>query len=137
MRIVAESADIWNNWTSPSPEEFAPKLEALERHCADVGRDPREIRKSIHIKPVIGATDAEVEEQAKKSDGSHRSQGTPDQITETLLQYCSMGVGDFVFMFDYPGDYRTLELLAREVAPRVRAEGPALLSTSAGAGASA
>ncbi len=137
MRIVAESADIWNNWTSPSPEEFAPKLEALERHCADVGRDPREIRKSIHIKPVIGATEAEVEELAEKSGGRHRSQGTPDQIAETLLQYCGQGVGDFVFMFDHPGDYRALELLAKEVAPRVRAEGSALLSKSAGIPASA
>jgi hypothetical protein len=54
-----------------------------------------------------------------------------------LLQYCSMGVGDFVFMFDHPGDYRTLELLANEVAPRVRVEGSALLSKSAGIPASA
>jgi alkanesulfonate monooxygenase SsuD/methylene tetrahydromethanopterin reductase-like flavin-dependent oxidoreductase (luciferase family) len=133
MRIVAESADIWNNWTSPSPEEYAPKLDALVRHCEDVGRDPNEIRKSIHIKPVIGASDAEIEEQIRSGDGRHRSQGTPAQIAETLLQYCALGVGDFVFMFDHPGDYRTLELLANEVAPRVRAEGPALLQQSLGA----
>jgi alkanesulfonate monooxygenase SsuD/methylene tetrahydromethanopterin reductase-like flavin-dependent oxidoreductase (luciferase family) len=133
MRIVAESADIWNNWTSPSPEEYAPKLQALERHCADVGRDPNEIRKSIHIKPIIGATQSEVEEKVGNGDGRHRSQGTPDQIVETLLQYCRLGVGDFVFMFDYPGDHRTLELLAKDVAPRVRAQGPALLSQAAGA----
>jgi hypothetical protein len=31
-------------------------------------------------------------------------------------------------MFDHPGDRRTLELLATEVAPRLRAEGPALLA---------
>jgi alkanesulfonate monooxygenase SsuD/methylene tetrahydromethanopterin reductase-like flavin-dependent oxidoreductase (luciferase family) len=137
MRIVAESADIWNNWTSPSPEEFKPKLKALEGHCADVGRDPNEIRKSIHIKPVVGSTDAEVEELAAKSEGRHRSQGTPEQIAETLLEYCALGVGDFVFMFDHPGDYRTLELIATEVAPRLRTEGAALLGRSIGIAASA
>jgi alkanesulfonate monooxygenase SsuD/methylene tetrahydromethanopterin reductase-like flavin-dependent oxidoreductase (luciferase family) len=137
MRIVAESADIWNNWTSPSPEEFAPKLEALKQHCKDVGRDVNEIRKSIHIKPVIGTTDAEIDELIRTGDGRHRSQGTPDQMVQTLLQYCALGVGDFVFMFDYPGDHRTLELLATEVAPHVRAEGPALLARSAGAATSA
>jgi alkanesulfonate monooxygenase SsuD/methylene tetrahydromethanopterin reductase-like flavin-dependent oxidoreductase (luciferase family) len=137
MRIVAESADIWNNWTSPSPEEYAPKLGALRNHCADVGRDVNDIRKSIHIKPVIGETDTAIAEQIRNGDGRHRSQGTPDQMVETLLQYCALGVGDFVFMFDYPGDYRTLELLATEVAPRVRAEGPALLAASMGAAASA
>jgi hypothetical protein len=34
-------------------------------------------------------------------------------------------------MFDAPGDYRTLELLATQVAPRVREEGPALLEAAA------
>jgi alkanesulfonate monooxygenase SsuD/methylene tetrahydromethanopterin reductase-like flavin-dependent oxidoreductase (luciferase family) len=131
MRIVAESADIWNNWTSPEPEEFALKLQALNQHCSDVGRDPGEIRKSIHIKPLIGATEAEVEETAKASD-RHRSQGTPEQVAEHLLSYVKLGVSDFVFMFDHPGDYRSLELLATEVAPTVRAEGPALLPTATG-----
>src|SRR5690606_23826230 len=60
MRIVAESADIWNNWTSPDPETYREKLAALERHCQDVGRDPAEIRKSIHIKPIVGESQAEI-----------------------------------------------------------------------------
>jgi alkanesulfonate monooxygenase SsuD/methylene tetrahydromethanopterin reductase-like flavin-dependent oxidoreductase (luciferase family) len=132
MRIVAESADIWNNWTSPSPEEFAPKLEALKQHCKDVGRDVNEIRKSIHIKPAIGKTDAEIEDSIRAADGRHRSQGTPEQISETLLQYCALGVSDFVFMFDHPGDRRTLELIATEVAPRVRADGPVLVAKATG-----
>jgi alkanesulfonate monooxygenase SsuD/methylene tetrahydromethanopterin reductase-like flavin-dependent oxidoreductase (luciferase family) len=129
MRIVAESADIWNNWTSPDPDGYKQKLDAFYRHCSEVGRDPSDIRRSIHIKPLIGETEAEIEERAKTSN-RHRSQGTPDQVVEDLLAYVKLGVSDFVFMFDYPGDYRSLELLATEVAPRVRAEGPALLNQS-------
>jgi alkanesulfonate monooxygenase SsuD/methylene tetrahydromethanopterin reductase-like flavin-dependent oxidoreductase (luciferase family) len=130
MRIVAESADIWNNWTSPDTETYQQKLDALSRHCRDVGRDPSEIRKSMHIKPLIGETEAEVEERAKAST-RHRSQGTPDQIIVDLLAFVRMGVSDFVFMFDAPGDYRTLELLATKVAPVVREEGAKLLPSVA------
>lgn len=129
MRIVAESADIWNNWTSPDPESYRQKLAALERHCSDVGRDPGEIRKSMHIKPIIGETEAEIEELAREST-RHRSQGTPEQTIEDLLDFVKLGVSDFVFMFDAPGDYRTLELLATKVAPAVRAEGPKLVTAS-------
>lgn len=129
MRIVAESADIWNNWTSPDPEAYSQKLAALVRHCTDVGRDPAEIRKSMHIKPIVGETHAEIDERAREST-RHRSQGTPEQTIEDLLEFVKLGVSDFVFMFDSPGDYRTLELLATHVAPVVRAEGPALLGSA-------
>jgi hypothetical protein len=53
-------------------------------------------------------------------------------MVEDLLAYVKLGVSDFVFMFDYPGDYESLELLATAVAPRVRAEGPALLNSAFG-----
>jgi alkanesulfonate monooxygenase SsuD/methylene tetrahydromethanopterin reductase-like flavin-dependent oxidoreductase (luciferase family) len=136
MRIVAESADIWNNWTSPDQATYQQKLDALQRHCKDVGRDPAEIRKSMHIKPLIGETEAEVEERAR-TPGRHRSQGTPEQIAEDLLGFVRMGVSDFVFMFDAPGDYRSLELLATRVAPYVRERGPEILASGSKQGASA
>jgi alkanesulfonate monooxygenase SsuD/methylene tetrahydromethanopterin reductase-like flavin-dependent oxidoreductase (luciferase family) len=128
MRIVAESADIWNNWTSPEIDEYRQKLDALQRHCRDVGRNPDDIRKSMHIKPLIGESEAEVEERAKTSD-RHRSQGTPEQVAEHLLSFVKLGVSDFVFMLDAPGDFRSLELLATKVAPYVREQGPRLLGS--------
>jgi alkanesulfonate monooxygenase SsuD/methylene tetrahydromethanopterin reductase-like flavin-dependent oxidoreductase (luciferase family) len=130
LRIVAESADIWNNWTSPDHDTYRQKLAALERHCKDAGRDPGEIRKSMHIKPIVGETEAEVAERASVP-GRHRSQGTPEQVAEHLLSFVKLGVSDFVFMLDAPGDMRTLELLATKVAPIVRSEGSALLPSGA------
>jgi len=129
MRIVAESADIWNNWTSPDIETYKQKLAALERHCKEFGRNPAEIRRSMHIKPIIGETATEVEERAR-TPGRHRSQGTPEQVAEDLLAFVKLGVSDFVFMLDAPGDMRSLELLATQVAPYVRAEGSRLLGHS-------
>lgn len=129
MRVVAESADIWNNWTSPDLETYAGRLEALKKHCADVGRDPSNVRKSLHIKPLIGETENEVLERANLSE-RHRSQGTPEQVAENLLSFVRLGVSDFVFMLDSAPDRRSLELLATQVAPVVREEGSRVLASA-------
>ena len=128
MRIVAESADIWNNWTSPDLETYQWKLNALSRHCEEVGRNPNEIRKSMHIKPLIGETESEVQERSAEQPRA-RWRGTPEQLIEHLLSFVALGVSDFVFMLDEPTDLRSLELLAKRVAPHVREEGSKLLET--------
>jgi alkanesulfonate monooxygenase SsuD/methylene tetrahydromethanopterin reductase-like flavin-dependent oxidoreductase (luciferase family) len=127
MRVVAESADIWNNWTSPDLDTYGQKLAALRRHCADVGRDPNDIRKSMHIKPLVGENEAELTERAPAQPRA-RWQGTPDQLVEHLLRFVRMGVSDFVFMLDAPADLRSLELIATRVAPQVRDEGARILA---------
>jgi hypothetical protein len=43
LRLVAQYADACNLFTS-TPDEVAHKLEVLRGHCADLGRDPAEIR---------------------------------------------------------------------------------------------
>lgn len=47
LRLVAEYADIWHAFGTP--EEMAKKGEILDGHCADVGRDPKEIERSSGI----------------------------------------------------------------------------------------
>jgi alkanesulfonate monooxygenase SsuD/methylene tetrahydromethanopterin reductase-like flavin-dependent oxidoreductase (luciferase family) len=132
MRVVAESADIWNNWTSPDLDTYLQKLAALHRHCEDVGRDPNDIRKSMHIKPVVGETEADVRERAPGQPRA-RWQGTPEQLVEHLLTFVRVGVSDFVFMLDAPADLRSLELIATDVAPQVRDEGARILADTVGA----
>src|SRR5207248_6709134 len=46
LRAVAESADGWNTFLMPV-EAYHHKLDVLAEHCAAVGRDPRDIRKSL------------------------------------------------------------------------------------------
>jgi F420-dependent oxidoreductase-like protein len=45
LRVVAEHADVWN--VIGSVEEVARKAAVLDRCCADIGRDPGEIRRSV------------------------------------------------------------------------------------------
>jgi F420-dependent oxidoreductase-like protein len=49
LRTVAKYADHWN-FGMGTPEEMARKLDVLRGHCADVGRDPKEILISAHVR---------------------------------------------------------------------------------------
>jgi F420-dependent oxidoreductase-like protein len=46
LRLVAQYADACNLFAS-EVDELAHKLDVLHRHCADVGRDPAEIRVTV------------------------------------------------------------------------------------------
>jgi F420-dependent oxidoreductase-like protein len=48
LRVVAEHADVWNG--GGDPDEFARLSGVLDRHCADVGRDPAAIRRSVQLR---------------------------------------------------------------------------------------
>ncbi len=45
LRHVARHADIWHSFADP--DSYPEKTDALRRHCADVGRDPAEIERSV------------------------------------------------------------------------------------------
>jgi len=49
LRIAARYADHWN-FVGGTPQEFARKRDVLKAHCADVGRNPKEIMLSAHIR---------------------------------------------------------------------------------------
>ncbi|GIU84912.1 MAG: LLM class F420-dependent oxidoreductase [Acidimicrobiales bacterium] len=49
LRLVAEHADAWNGFGPP--ETFAHKCEVLDRWCAEVGRSPAEIERTVAISP--------------------------------------------------------------------------------------
>lgn len=53
LRMVAEHADEWNA-TSLSLGDYAAANVTLGQHCADVGRDPAEIRRSMLLFAAIG-----------------------------------------------------------------------------------
>ena len=49
LKITARYAQHWN-FVGGTPEEFARKRDVLAAHCADVGRDPKEITLSAHVR---------------------------------------------------------------------------------------
>lgn len=142
LRVVAESADGWNTFFM-SESDYQRKLDILSSHCDKTGRNPADIRKSLVIQAVVGETDDEVSERAARlaarfgtTDISALKQfavmGTPEECVERLLRYVELGVGDFILGARAPADYRTLELVAKKVAPVVKREASGLLAAAEG-----
>ena len=129
LRIVAEHADVWNTFLGDE-DEYRHKLDVLTSHCADVGRDPADIRRSLTFRAVLADDEREAEERVHEVFGgpphprlkSMMVVGTPEQCVERLRRFADLGVGDFLLGALAPVDWRTLELVAESVAPAVRAE---------------
>jgi F420-dependent oxidoreductase-like protein len=130
LRHVAAQADGWNTFLMPL-DEFDHKLEVLDGHCADAGRDRSEIRVQLVLQAVLGADDREAAAQLRaRADALGVSADaladrvlamTPAQLAEHLRPYVDRGVGDFLLAARPPMDRRTLELFAGEVAGALRA----------------
>ena len=130
LRIVAERATGWNTFHG-DVAEYQHKLDVLAGHCADVGRDPAEIRKQVVLRAILDDTEAAALDRARERadragvpveqliDGM--VVGTPEQCAARLEDHRRLGVADFLVLARPPADERTIELFAREVAPAVRA----------------
>ena len=75
LRIVARDADIWNG--EGDPATFAHKSAVLDRHCADLGRDPQTIRRTVGVQPICirDTREAAVDALAAILAGSGRRSG--------------------------------------------------------------
>jgi len=57
LRLTAQHADAWNSFGPP--ETFAHKNSVLDNWCAEIGRDPSEIERTVAISPEdVGQLDA-------------------------------------------------------------------------------
>ena len=91
LRIVARFAQHWNS-TLGDVDEWRRKGEVLDRHCADVGRDPSEIERSINVRLNAG-------------DDPRSLQPVIDGWKEAGADVCIVGLGT-------PHDVRVVEPLA-------------------------
>jgi alkanesulfonate monooxygenase SsuD/methylene tetrahydromethanopterin reductase-like flavin-dependent oxidoreductase (luciferase family) len=129
LRIVAEYADMWNVFGTP--DVVAHKDTVLRVHCADVGRDPAAIERTLGCKVTIRSTDAEAESvrlallahnrtplERVEGDTSFWT-GTPERIAETMIDYVRIGFEHFIVELPAPYDAETMESLATVVRPMV------------------
>jgi len=100
LRLVAQYANE-SNWTC-SPDEFPRKLEALEKHCAAVGRDRSEIGVSWLGSLVLGRTQEEAEAhrdtflRARGLDWNALPPAIQEQVGKALVLGDPDTVGEFV-----------------------------------------
>ncbi len=132
LRIVARTADIWNG--EGSPEVYAHKNDVLDERCAEIGRDPAEIRRTVGIPPVLiratreeavaalaqllaryGGTPAQARGWAESSPLAN----TQDAVISHLRAWRAAGAEEVVIDLPSPIDDETFERLAGPVRERL------------------
>ncbi len=125
LRAAARYADI-TNWFG-TPEEAAPKLRVLDRHCEAIGRDPSEILRTVSISVVLAESESDKAKVLAEIPAAIRAMATPAtpaQAAEIVHRYLEAGFGGVMLRNT---TMRTLEAVARagELIALVRKEGAA------------
>jgi alkanesulfonate monooxygenase SsuD/methylene tetrahydromethanopterin reductase-like flavin-dependent oxidoreductase (luciferase family) len=131
LRTIAKYADMWNGMGKP--ERMQHKMEVLQAHCSDVGRDFNSIVKTTAFKPVIrdSVADAETVWRAQMAHNQTPMEdvaddvtfvnGPPELVAEHLIERKRVGFTEAIAEMAAPYDEETLERLIGEVKPLVDA----------------
>jgi F420-dependent oxidoreductase-like protein len=134
LRVVAKYADKSNFGFYPI-NEFKDRLDVLEKHCKDVGRDYDSIEKTAEIGVIIHSDRDEYLEAMRKrfmanvGIGSfkewlkdaedHFITGTPEDCVEKIQTYIDYGVYSFMIRFGDLPDFNGMQLFKKEVIPKL------------------
>jgi alkanesulfonate monooxygenase SsuD/methylene tetrahydromethanopterin reductase-like flavin-dependent oxidoreductase (luciferase family) len=119
LRTTALRADAWN--TSGTVDEVRAKVEILEQHCADVGRNPDEIERTISFPIVIRDTADDAQEAYTSSlerNGTDNMGdvpiilGSPEVVAERLRPYVELGFRTVIVRLPSPYDPQTIERMS-------------------------
>lgn len=136
LRQVARFADACNFGASANTgairtaADVAQRFTVLQRHCDELGRPYGDILRT-HFTSWLFIAETERAVNAKRDryfpnglteeQHSTRIFGTPERIVAYCAELVEAGVQYFVMQTQDASDLETIELLGREVAPRVRA----------------
>ena len=120
LRIAARYADGWNI-PFVAPETLAHKRTVLDGHCADVGRDPAEIRTAVNV-GLCQDDEALVAQFGKLAEGVRPGVliGSPDQMVQRIGEYVDAGADQINIAMRAPWDHSLLDL-ATEAIGQLRA----------------
>jgi F420-dependent oxidoreductase-like protein len=95
LRIAAKYAQQWDAMFSETTEEFVELSGVLDEHCAEVGRDPQEIKRSVHIAWPVDAD--------------------PKALADRGAEFVAAGAAQIVFSMRGPYRADLLEPLANAI----------------------
>ena len=129
LPLVARYADVWSIPTY-GLEQWEERQRALDEHCAAIGRDPAEIRRSHEAILVLVPDEASLAEARATAERRYGGPGwgmeaggyigTPDMVADRIAHQIDRGISLFVFFSHDRADPRTLELFADRVMPQFR-----------------
>ncbi len=132
LRAMARFADVINMGGFPAPDAYASSLARFETICREEGRDYAAIEKSHFGIFVVAETDAGVDELVRRvaareglTVDAYRERrarafiGTVDGAVDLLKRFTDLGVTQFMTVFPFGEEERSLRLFADHVLPRV------------------
>jgi len=128
LRLVARYADACN--IGGAAADIAEKEVALLEHCRAVGRDEREIERTVGMGTPLIRDDARAARAALHDLFAHNGRartweampvGTVDDVVAHCAAFVQQGYRHLIFGFPAPYDVETMTRLATEVRPRLEA----------------
>ena len=119
LKLAARHADGWN---APflDPDAYRHKVEVLEQHCADVGRDPSTITRSVNLTMARDLADLE-----ERFGGTARYieksalMGSAQEVADRIAEYREAGADGINVALRAPFDVAALDRFAADVLPLV------------------
>ena len=94
LKITAKYADEWNVWGDV--DKLRAKMKILDQHCADVGRDPKEIKRTA-VALLFMSEDPEYLERTRNSNLQQATIiGTREEIRDIVAEYENIGVDELI-----------------------------------------
>jgi F420-dependent oxidoreductase-like protein len=112
LRIAARHADL-THWFPIGMDALRRKTEILERYCAEIGRDPASIERTMGAPVIVAANDAEAHAFLERMPEDRRpfaQVGTTEQMAGAMRPYLDAGFTGFTFNNSL---YRTPDQIAR------------------------
>ena len=109
--MVAERADGWNACWAFTPHEYRERLDVLERACADLGRDPASVWRTLGLYALCGENDADLRRRFERLRAGSppgvlavdldtwrrgRLVGTVEQVREQAQEWEALGVDTLI-----------------------------------------
>ena len=94
LAITARHADEWNVWGTV--DILQHKMSVLDRHCAELGRDPREIQRSAVALLFMSEDKTFLDRMRGNKIPQPAIIGTPDEVRETAQRYAAIGVNELI-----------------------------------------
>jgi F420-dependent oxidoreductase-like protein len=129
LRLVAETADYSN--VAGDADTYRHKMAVLDRHCEEVGRDPAEVGRTMHMEALVVEKESDLKTAGERAaaqrgrdleswrSGAFANVGTAEQVADGFRAYADAGCEYFIVYFPDAAWGDTVERFAADVIPLV------------------
>ena len=117
LRMTLPYVDSWNAWYSwfrNTPHGAAELMVTVDEACADVGRNPQEIARSVAVFVETPGSSGNIE-RVKRFEDPPALAGSPDEIVAGLAAFADVGISEVQLIVD-PITVESVAWLGRALA---------------------